>query len=526
MPVQLCNINNTVQISRETMIDLDIFNVLQDFFPGRSSQDNNEIELFLQKYLTDDASEIQRRSEIISGFHDNPESGFLLNAIINEWERLSHSLSELNHSPRPLLFFTHMQYAMEAYISSIKHLEDLFAFTALPAAKEIADFVREQRCSSFYAEVLDCLQTVSKLIKPLDHVTLAVNVSESGEAAQIAITNPSSVNEKTIGMLRGEREDINSLCDLVPVATRGHLSQLEQYIITQVEKIWASPLSSAMRELKKINIGKLFDWQNWLAPIDLYRMGYLLLAKQKENGSFFCRPAPCGDRTEAKDMLYPHMVLSKRSPAPQAFDFTLGNTVMITGANNSGKTSVLKSFAQNCILAQLGFWVFANSFLFIPFKRWLTVFSAGEDSQLHASRYQQEAAKMRAAVENAKQDTCLLLNEPFTSTNPAEAASLLKDIVAELNSKNVTMILVTHIHDVYESLCGLNQANLRSYDTCSKINGNDIYFTFQLEERAPDMLSYARLLAYEYGFSVEKLLDNPIEKTAIKNIIQGGVSNT
>ena len=327
-------------------------------------------------------------------------------------------------------------------------------------------------------------------------------------------------------MLRGEREGINSLCDLVPVNSRGHLSQLEQYIITQVEKIWASPLNAALRELKKINIERLRDWLYWLEPIELYHMGYLLLAKLKENGAFFCRPAPCGNRTEARDMQYPHMALSKRAPAPQAFDFAMGNTVMITGANNSGKTSVLKSFAQNCILAQLGFWVSANSFLFIPFKRWLTVFSAGEDSQLHASRYQQEAVKMRAAVGNAGQDTCLLLNEPFTSTNPAEAASLLKDIVAELYQKNVTLILVTHIHDVYESLCKLNRANLRSYVTCSKINGKEIYYTFQLEERAPDMLSYARLLAYEYGFSAEKLLNDPNEKTAINRFIQGGVSNT
>ena len=536
MTLQLCDTNSTVNISKETMADLDIFDLCRSFFLSQALEDN-EIEIFIKTYLSADISEIQRRSEIIGGLSKNPESKSLIASIIAECKRMSHNISAISRSPRPLMACTGTLHALKAYISSINYLEKLFIYGSTPAINEIAEFIRKEKESAFYAQVQNSLQYADNLIKPLDSVTLAVNMSEAGQAAQIAVTDINGHMEKLTGIFGGVRDNINSLCDAAPIKQRGQLAYLEDYIIAQVEKQWSPQLNAALRAFKKISIEKLHGWHNWLMHIKLYHKGLLLLDKLNPLGCAGCRPEPCIDGfINAEGMLYPHMVLSELLPIPQTFKFSTGDAVIITGANNSGKTSVLKAFAQNCILAQLGFWIPAKFFKFSPFKQWSSVFSAGEDDEIRASRYQQEAERMSMAVETADNRTCLLFNEPFTSTNPAEAAPLLCEITASLYQKGVTLIFVTHIYDVYKLLRQEGIVRMRSYVTAVGPSGGKNYgrvgweeraehcdrLQYKLEEKEPDGLSYAKSVAKEQDFCLESLIGDPDEVSALEEFIAGG----
>jgi len=140
---------------------------------------------------------------------------------------------------------------------------------------------------------------------------------------------------------------------------------------------------------------------------------------------------------------------------------------------------------------------------------------------MRASRYQQEAEQMRRVIKIADPDTCLLFNEPFTSTNPAEAAELLRDIIIGLRQKGTTMILVTHIYNVYSLLCGAN-IPVRSYVTGLDPDSDSRMHTYILNEKAPDGLSYARLLARECGFGIGGLPGDPGEMNALKEFMMGG----
>ena len=129
--------------------------------------------------------------------------------------------------------------------------------------------------------------------------------------------------------------------------------------------------------------------------------------------------------------------------------------------------------------------------------------------------------RSRSVMEIADPSTCLLFNEPFTSTNPTEAAELLRDIVVQLRQKGATMILVTHIYNVHDLLC---QANIpvHSYVTGLKSDAGKIMYTYTLEEKAPDGLSYARLMAKECGFGIGELHGDPDEMSALEKFMTGG----
>jgi len=515
---------HNITVSYESMVDLDIFRLCREFFDAGNLIADKEIEDFMNKYLTDDALEIKRRSTIIGFLSVNTESKNLIQSIIEEYRNLSQCLSDLDRGPRPLLTYAQMLHAMEAYTASVELMCTLFLSKESTASviTEISDVIVDVKNSPFFAKVQICLLQVKKLLQPLSNLTLAVNISESGEAVQISITDINSGSEQLVGMFSGSKENINSLCDVAPIKLRSPYSYLEGYILEQVEKRLATQLNAALRVLKQIDINILREWYDWLAPMDLYYKGLLFVNKLKQYNCQLCQPNPSHGIFEAEDMGYPHLVLTGYKPVPQAFHFSLGDTIMITGANSSGKTSALKSFAQNSILAQLGFWVPARLFRFHPYKQWLTIFSAGEDLQMRASRFQQEAEQMNMVTQIASHDTCMLFNEPFTSTNPDEAAALMCDIIIKLSKKKTTLLLVTHIYDIYELLDRSNLTFIRSFVTGIQFDADKVKYTYTLEEKEPDGLSYARLLADEYGFSIDKMLINTDEMKELKNFMMEG----
>lgn len=519
--VPLCDTKSIVDISKESMSDLDIFRLCRTFFLAESASCDDEIENFLKTYLTDDTNEIKRRSEIIGVLCANDENIPTITSVMNESKRLSHALSTLTHSLRPLMTFTYMIHALKAYLASIAYMEKLFNNKCSTAIIEIADVIKTQKESPFYKDAQACVQHMDALIKPLDNATLVVNITDSGQAVQIGVTDINKQTENLVGMFGGAHDNINSLCYATQIKLRNPLSYLEEYIISQVEKQWSSPLNFSQRAFKKLNIEMLHAWYDWLKHIELYYRGLLLLEKLKKTGCFICRPEPNSNMFDSEGMQYPHMVLHDLLPVSQIFRFKLSDIVMITGANSSGKTSILKSYAQNCVFAQLGFWVPAKSFKFMPFKSWATVFAAGEDNQLHASRYQQEAERMRLVIESTSSNACLLFNEPFTSTNPAEAAELLRDIILRLRQKGTTLLFVTHIFDVYDLLLDEGVTDVRSYVTEVQSSAEKVVCSYALEEKPPDGLSYARQLAREYGLSAENLIHDSAIVKAIEDFIMG-----
>jgi len=528
MIVQLCNTGNPVSISREALADLDIFKMFRTFFIAKfPAEADNEIEAFLNTYLTSDAAEITRRSEIIGLLRETPESRGLFDLVIGEYGKLSGSLSALEHSPRKLMRYTQTLHALKAYIASIDHMERLFVPGDSLAMKQIAGYIKTQKESEFYASVQACLEKVEKIIQPLESVTLAVNMSETGQAAQIGVTDINVRNDSITGMFGKSNKKVNSLCDSMPVKQPSHKQRsqfyyLEGYIIGQVEKQWASSSNAALRVMNRIDINRLYEWSEWLKHIALFHISLSFLEKLLEkngNDMRLCQPEPNAAGFTADDMMYPHMLLNALAPVPQKLHILAGDSVIVTGANRSGKTSVIKTIAQNCVLAQLGFWLPARSFKFMPFKKYMTVFAAGEDNRMRASRYQQEAAWMRAAIQAADSDTLLLFNEPFTSTNPVEASDLLCDIVTQLHGKRSTVVFVTHIYDVYDMLTRSGAEYVRSYVTGVRSNSDVVEYTYTLEERPPDGLSYARFHAREHGLSIDKIIDDSSAVKALEAFI-------
>ncbi|MBO6158341.1 MAG: hypothetical protein J6P72_03640 [Firmicutes bacterium] len=294
-------------------------------------------------------------------------------------------------------------------------------------------------------------------------------------------------------------------------------SHFDEYIARCLEKEWKGDLSKAAKILE--NMPALTELENLISliePLQFYQIALLFQEAFTGRGYTLTDPKPSADGSLIiKDALYPDFILRDEGIKGNDIQLTRGNALMITGANHSGKTSYLKTIGQILVLAQLGLGVPASSMEFSPFHQIYTLFSAGEDSSMTASRMGVEVKKLSAILKQAGENDLILLNEPMTSTNPVEAVSICADMTRHFLEKGITHLMVTHLYDIYFLLKSELPkdlfARLHSLVTESAYDSStgSMLHAYHLYEHEPLGNSYGRETAISYGITLENMISVP-----------------
>lgn len=120
---------------------------------------------------------------------------------------------------------------------------------------------------------------------------------------------------------------------------------------------------------------------------------------------------------------------------------------IITGANQGGKSTFLRSFGIAQIMLQCGMPIPAASFESKCYSRIHTHFTRKEDAMLSQGRLEEELKRMNDIVYKVEQDSLILLNESFASTTEKEGSKIAEEIILPLFEKNVHVMMVTHLHE-------------------------------------------------------------------------------
>jgi DNA mismatch repair ATPase MutS len=126
--------------------------------------------------------------------------------------------------------------------------------------------------------------------------------------------------------------------------------------------------------------------------------------------------------------------------------------VVITGANEGGKSTFLRSAGVAQLMMQAGMFVAAEAFTANVRDGVFTHFQREEDVTLTHGKLEEELARMSAIVEHIGPTSLLLCNESFASTNELEGSQIARDIVHAMVDSGVKVFLVTHLYDLAQSL--------------------------------------------------------------------------
>lgn len=127
---------------------------------------------------------------------------------------------------------------------------------------------------------------------------------------------------------------------------------------------------------------------------------------------------------------------------------------IITGANQGGKSTFLRSIGVSQLMMQCGMFVPAESFHANIGSQLLTHYRRKEDATMKSGKLDEELSRMNKIVDHLTDNSILLLNESFAATNEREGSEIARQILSALLKKRIKVFFVTHLfefaHDLYE----------------------------------------------------------------------------
>lgn len=169
----------------------------------------------------------------------------------------------------------------------------------------------------------------------------------------------------------------------------------------------------------------------------------------------FPRPAAAGQRKHRFNGLYDaclSLVLGERRVVANAADADGRDLIVITGANQGGKSVFLRSIGLAQVMMQCGMFVTAESFEAELCEGLFTHYKREEDTKMKSGRLDEELARMSDIADLLTPNSILLCNESFAATNDREGSEIASQIVRALLESRVKVFFVTHLYEFAQSL--------------------------------------------------------------------------
>ena len=215
-------------------------------------------------------------------------------------------------------------------------------------------------------------------------------------------------------------------------------------------------IASAARAVER-SVGHVQRFFSLLrSEVGFYLAGLRLRVALTAAGLAVCLPTPLPTAQGAlsADGLYEVCLAlaSHRPVVPNDLQADGVRLVLITGANEGGKSTFLRALGLSLLMLQAG--------LFVPARRMTasvglglyTHFKREEDTAMEGGKLDEELKRMSQIADRIRPGDFLLCNESFASTNEREGSEIAEETVRAFVDAGVRVVFVTHLYDLAERL--------------------------------------------------------------------------
>ena len=161
--------------------------------------------------------------------------------------------------------------------------------------------------------------------------------------------------------------------------------------------------------------------------------------------------------------------------------------VIVTGANQGGKSVFLRSVGLAQLMMQCGMFVSAESFRASLRDGVFTHYRREEDTGMKSGKLDEELSRMSEIVDHITPHPMILFNESFAATNEREGSEIARQIISALLDKPVKIVCVTHLYELAHGFCNGNKAKVLFLRAERRADGTR---TFKLLEGEPLQTSF------------------------------------
>lgn len=404
-----------------------------------------------------------------------------------ERERKNY-FSALSSSPTTLLYRS--LEVMDMFVKLLRQLRQIADESAAQFASEgftrLFAMLQQELTDAYFARVKQHLQD----LKFQDGVLISASLGKGNKGAQYVLRERANHKNGWREWLFGAKE--NEYVFYIPDRDENGFRALSDL---QNRGIYLAATALAQSNDHILNFFKMLRVE--LA----FYVGCLNLQEcLAQQGEPYCFPLPhpVQDRKHTVRGLYDvclalHVDTRVVGNAMRADDKAL---VIITGANQGGKSTFLRSIGLAQLMMQCGMFVAAEAFGARVCDGLYTHFKRKEDATMESGKFDKELKRMSEIVDWLTPHSMLLCNESFAATNEREGSEIARQIVTALLEYGIRVFFVTHLYDFARGMYDARRADALFLRAERRADGTR---TFKLEEGEPLETSFGKDL-YERIF--------------------------
>ena len=254
---------------------------------------------------------------------------------------------------------------------------------------------------------------------------------------------------------------------------QSELSQIGTYVLELIKAFFLVEVFTLFKVIKELeskrsSIITLFDY---VGNID----SSISIASLRADNAITCQPvfSSAEKKLSVKNIYHPLIENCVEN------DLSISDkSILITGSNMSGKSTFLRTFIMNSILAQTIYTCFAEEFTSPILKQYSSI--RIDDNLFEGkSYYLQEVNTMASLIAevNSPAQNLFVLDEVFKGTNTIERISAAKAILSYLNQGDNIVIISTHDIELSDML----KSEYDLYHFTETIEDGELYFDHKIK---------------------------------------------
>lgn len=223
------------------------------------------------------------------------------------------------------------------------------------------------------------------------------------------------------------------------------LSELQDRGINEVANAMAQSVEHVVSffEMLRLELGFYVGCLNLLEALE--KKGYRVT---------FPEPSPIGSRKLRSTGLYDASLAltSHKEVVSNSIEADGKSLIVITGANQGGKSSFLRTSGLAQVMMQAGMFVCADAYAGELCDGIFTHYKREEDSTLTSGKFDEELSRMSEIADNVRPGSLILFNESFAATNEREGSEVGRQIVDVFLDRRIKVFFVTHMFQLSNGL--------------------------------------------------------------------------
>jgi adenosyl cobinamide kinase/adenosyl cobinamide phosphate guanylyltransferase len=290
----------------------------------------------------------------------------------------------------------------------------------------------------------DYLATVRAHLKQLrfpDGVLVSAELGKGIRGANYALREAHEAQQGWINRIFGKR----------PAEYTFHLHPRDQSGFEALSELRDRGINAAANALSQSSDHVLSFFQLLRSELAFYLGCLNLHERLAQKGAPTCFPVAIrpGERRHTARGLYDLCLVLRQTEQVVGNDLEADGKglVIITGANQGGKSTFLRSIGLAQLMMQCGMVVPAKSFCADVRDGIFTHFKREEDATMESGKLDEELRRMSEIADHITSNSVVLFNESFAATNEREGSEIARQITSALSEKHVKIFFVTHLSE-------------------------------------------------------------------------------